>query len=576
MKKILLCVSAVLLFAAACSDDTENDAAGSGEAPVVVSTEPANDATDVPVGDIDISVVYDRPIEFAPEDVDRLTFTGGRLESAAVTGSANTLTVQAYVSAYGTRCTLTIPAGVVTGTDGQVAGAVTLHFTTEEETVETPDEGESVALVNPDATAEAQALYDYLWSVNGKQILSATMAKDGVNGVTGSWNTAGADDVYAWTGQYPAINCFDYGHLCYSPTNWIDYNDITPVTEWAGKGGIVGLMWHWNVPMSAPGDVLLSSEETVMPQDWSKYVYLSAGEFAGARVGSQIIVYVKDVLSGAVGAFQDGMTWTGLPGYEGLSIDGDSFTMTLDASLLETVRSNGLVVKGCNYTLVRVVMTNASAPSFSFYRENNGKTNEFDAANATLEGTWENEVFKVDLAECAGYLKLLQDRNIPVIWRPLHEAAGGWFWWGKDAASFKKLWIAMFDYFRQEGVNNLIWVWTTEINDADWYPGDAYVDIIGRDLYGNSAADCASQYETIAGQYGHKMVALTECGYSTYTSSGIGRISEQWAQGARWTWFMPWYDSDASTTFHADRAWWQDAMSQEYVISRDELPDWSR
>ena len=84
----------------------------------------------------------------------------------------------------------------------------------------------------------------------------------------------------------------------------------------------------------------------------------------------------------------------------------------------------------------------------------------------------------------AGYLKLLHDANIPVIWRPLHEAAGGWFWWGKNADSFKKLWIQMFDYFKAQGLNNLIWVWTSETGDADWYPGDAYVDIIGRDLYG--------------------------------------------------------------------------------------------
>ena len=33
---------------------------------------------------------------------------------------------------------------------------------------------------------------------------------------------------------------------------------------------------------------------------------------------------------------------------------------------------------------------------------------------------------------------------------------------GKDAASFKSLWIAMFNYFKTEGLDNLIWVWTTE------------------------------------------------------------------------------------------------------------------
>ena len=42
-----------------------------------------------------------------------------------------------------------------------------------------------------------------------------------------------------------------------------------------------------------------------------------------------------------------------------------------------------------------------------------------------------------------------------VLWRPFHEAAGGWFWWGKDAASFKSLWIAMFNYFKTEGLDKM-------------------------------------------------------------------------------------------------------------------------
>ena len=48
----------------------------------------------------------------------------------------------------------------------------------------------------------------------------------------------------------------------------------------------------------------------------------------------------------------------------------------------------------------------------------------------------------------------------------------------------------MFNYFKTEGLDNLIWVWTTEGNDADWYPGDQYVDIVGRDVYNKETADC--------------------------------------------------------------------------------------
>lgn len=80
----------------------------------------------------------------------------------------------------------------------------------------------------------------------------------------------------------------------------------------------------------------------------------------------------------------------------------------------------------------------------------------------------------------------------------------------------------MFNYFKAEGLNNLIWVWTTETGDDDWYPGDAYVDIVGRDIYTKDAGTCASDYSSIVVAYGNKMVALSECGT-------VGKISEQWA-----------------------------------------------
>ena len=74
-----------------------------------------------------------------------------------------------------------------------------------------------------------------------------------------------------------------------------------------------------------------------------------------------------------------------------------------------------------------------------------------------------------DIDYTAGLLKKLQDNKVPVIWRPLHEAAGGWFWWGaQGAAPCKKLWQVMFDRMvNHHGLHNLIWVWTREPNDDD-------------------------------------------------------------------------------------------------------------
>lgn len=213
----------------------------------------------------------------------------------------------------------------------------------------------------------------------------------------------------------------------------------------------------------------------------------------------------------------------------------------------------------------------------------------FKVTNTTIEGTWENDVVKVDLEEIAGYLKLLQVKNIPVIWRPLHEAAGNiyeysggeaWFWWGRDGSeAYKALWIYMFDYFETQGLNNLIWVWTTQTKDNAFYPGDNYVDIVGRDIYNNTeATSLVSEFNSIQETYPNKMVTLSECG-------GVANISEQWSSGAKWSYFMPWYDyertndsneSDFTSTDHehANAAWWIGAFNSENVLSLDDMPDW--
>lgn len=209
----------------------------------------------------------------------------------------------------------------------------------------------------------------------------------------------------------------------------------------------------------------------------------------------------------------------------------------------------------------------------------------WEASNVLVEGTWENAIAMADLEELAGYLKLLQEKNIPVIWRPFHEAAGNtyeytngtaWFWWGYDGAEvYKELWIYMFNYFQEQGLNNLIWVWTTQTKDNDFYPGDEYVDIVGRDIYNDTdQSDIASQFTTIQETYPNKMVTLSEMG-------DVANISDQWTSGAKWSYFMPWYDYDATNNpddlsgtdhYHANAAWWIDAMNQDYVISRDEMP----
>ena len=135
----------------------------------------------------------------------------------------------------------------------------------------------------------------------------------------------------------------------------------------------------------------------------------------------------------------------------------------------------------------------------------------------------------------------------------------------------------MFDYFKAQGLNNLIWVWTTQTKDKEFYPGDDYVDIVGRDIYNKGdALAVAIEFSRIQDAYPNKMVTLSECG-------NVAKISDQWAAGAAWSYYMPWYDYNRTNSLteadfssadhqHANGAWWIDAFSKDNVITRDAMP----
>lgn len=141
-----------------------------------------------------------------------------------------------------------------------------------------------------------------------------------------------------------------------------------------------------------------------------------------------------------------------------------------------------------------------------------------------------------DIKEIAKQLKRLEKAGVPVIWRPLHEASGGWFWWGaKGSDAYKKLWKYLYkELTNTYGCNNLIWVYNGQ--SADWYPGDEYVDIVGEDIYpGNHVYDPQVSRFKQAISYGSKtkITALTENGCIFDIDSAV-------SINALWCWFMTW------------------------------------
>ena len=210
--------------------------------------------------------------------------------------------------------------------------------------------------------------------------------------------------------------------------------------------------------------------------------------------------------------------------------------------------------------------------------------------NGKLDTSSSNAAFKTiksDLDKVAALLQLLKDKDIPVLWRPLHEASGGWFWWGATGArSYKALWEYMYNYLTNtKKLNNLIWVWNGQ--SYDWYPDPATVDIVGYDYYTNAnSASTAQNYSSQRQIFDmtlrmvpetNRMVALTENG-------AIPDPDNCKKDSAMWLWFMTW--NDARNTVgetHKDNFWTGEyhntqshkthVYNHELVITLDELPD---
>ena len=228
-----------------------------------------------------------------------------------------------------------------------------------------------------------------------------------------------------------------------------------------------------------------------------------------------------------------------------------------------------------------------SVEAFYTFSSGNDPYTEFSIGLAydTTSGKWktDSDEYKAimrDMEMIADSLLTLQKEGVAVLWRPLHEASGKWFWWGTDGAkACVALYKLMFDTFViKKGLHNLIWVWTTdEAPDAlDWYPGDEYVDVVGRDYYyyprEANHASLISSFEKVKDMFGaKKIVTLSENGSVPYPD-------EMKADGANWSWFMPWYGDYAMEGWANDNnaESWKTVMNNEYTLTLEDMPGWDK
>jgi mannan endo-1,4-beta-mannosidase len=175
-----------------------------------------------------------------------------------------------------------------------------------------------------------------------------------------------------------------------------------------------------------------------------------------------------------------------------------------------------------------------------WYKGFNADASTFDLAGALRDPSSDDyRMLLRDIDAVAAPLKRLADAGVPVLWRPLHEADGQWFWWGsKGPVPFVALWRLMHDRLTGvHGLHNLIWVYSYANRvDPRWYPGDGYVDVVGVDGYPTDNRDAMGQaWLDGARLTSSKLMALTEF-------DGVPDVARMHRLGYPWAYFVSWHD----------------------------------
>lgn len=145
----------------------------------------------------------------------------------------------------------------------------------------------------------------------------------------------------------------------------------------------------------------------------------------------------------------------------------------------------------------------------------------------------------LDIDSMAGQLTSLKNKGVPVLWRPLPEGSGDWYWWGADGPeAYKWLWKLLYDrlsiYFE---LDNLIWIWNGQ-SESTLVDPSTY-DIAAVDIYRSGEKDYGSSYyenfaavQKFAGS--KKPIALAECG-------SVPDVDSAYRDNALWSFFGLWF-----------------------------------
>lgn len=566
MQRSILLIFSFLFFlvVSSCAPDEPGDTV----APTVMFSTPADKASNVDVNS-QITIQFTEKIVLAANPQIKLN---GVLVTATV--SARTLTISAVLQS-NTSYTLVIPNNAVSDVSGNFTKEITLVFTTTKAI--TVDgvlyEAEAATLVGDAAVDQTNAGFSgsaYVNTNTGNVTFPVQVAEAGYYDIYFRFISNGQKVNFLYVdGKQAAEITFS------NSSAWTEVK--AAMLKLTAGSHTISIVKSWGyiqldylrVTKNEVGPVafnIVSAPVTPNPSAQLTNLYNYFKTNFGTKIISGAMAAHSTNINEAIWIHDNTGKWPALTFFDFID---------------HTYPNQNWVKYNDPFTLGQEWWNNNGVVGFSWHwRDPLTKSGSFSTSETTFDLTKiadtnsaEYKAMIVDIDVIAGYLKQFKDANIPVIWRPLHEAEGGWFWWGaKGAEPCKALWKLMFDRLvNYHGLNNLIWVWTTSVssNAATWYPGDEYVDVVGMDIYPGENQH-GSQYisfnkvREFTG--GKKIITLSECG-------SVPDPALMLEYGDIWSWFMPWNSDYTRSDSHNGIAWWTKFFSYDYVVTRDKMPN---
>lgn len=253
--------------------------------------------------------------------------------------------------------------------------------------------------------------------------------------------------------------------------------------------------------------------------------------------------------------------------------------------IIDWVKERGGIATACWHINVPTDFTSYKLGEFLDWQKCTYKpTPSFNTANCLDPSTKEYAYLMLAIDDIAEQLLILQENDVPVLFRPFHEAegnnntdgSGAWFWWGSSGSEvYKQLWKLLYSTLTEKyGLHNLIWEVNlyTYANSLQWYPGDNYVDIVAYDKYEGSPSTWKTSAATtvflalVNYTNDKKMVAMTE-------NDVIPDIKNIVNEGAWWLYFCPWYGDFLTNPNTNDPTLLKTIYNSDKVITLDELPE---